>query len=70
MPIWLTTVDGKEERVRNQRDADDETTLDHIVRGAGHPYAAGWIEIDSPNAKYVALRHVVAFEIRRRAERT
>ena len=67
MPIWIRTVDGRTEHVRSQQTREDLAELDSIIRGTGYPYSAGWIELESEQAHYVALRHVVSVEIRGRS---
>ena len=70
MPIYIRTVDGRTERVRTQQEhADDEAAeLDRLLRGTGHPYQAGWVEIAASHPQFIALRHIVSAEIRAEGE--
>ncbi len=65
MTIFVHLADGHAEKIENQsRTASDETELQNLIHGAGDPYSSGWVQVQAPNPKFVAIRHIVRVEIR------
>jgi hypothetical protein len=67
MAIWITTTDGRTERVKTgEDDADDAMTIEAIVNRNGWPRENGWIELEGRHRHFVRLAQVVSVEIRSR----